>query len=194
MTMEESPPPAHRRLANLLTALVHHARWSWRFGRFGFRSRLAKPDLLTRPRAIHIGRRVLIGKGARLEAVGGDQHEPTPQIEIGDHTSIQMYFHCGAASRVRIGREVLIASRVHITDHDHRTDDPQVTPRRSRELVTRPVTIGDGAWLGEGCVILKGVTIGSRAVIGANAVVTRDVPARAVVAGVPAKLIRMLPI
>lgn len=192
--MEEPTPPAHRRFANLITALAHHARWSWRFGSFGFRSRLAKPDLLTRPRAIHIGRRVLIGKGARLEAVGPNHPAGAPQIEIGDHTSIQMYFHCGAARSVRIGREVLIASRVHITDHDHRIDDPRLPPRRSRELVTRPVTIGDGAWLGEGCVILKGVTIGNRAVIGANAVVTRDVPPGAVMAGVPAKLIRILPV
>jgi acetyltransferase-like isoleucine patch superfamily enzyme len=193
MTHEEPPPPLLRRIANLLTALAHQARWSWRFGDFGFRSRLVNPDLLTRPGSIHIGRRVLIGKRARLEVVEPDGSGHRPRIEIGDLTSIQRDFHCGAARSVRIGREVLIAGRVHITDHDHRIDDPTRSPRRSRELVARPVAIGDGVWLGEGCVVLKGVTIGNRAVVGANAVVTRDVPPRAVVAGVPAKVIRMLP-
>jgi acetyltransferase-like isoleucine patch superfamily enzyme len=49
---------------------------------------------------------------------------------------------------------------------------------------------GDGAFLGEGCVILKGVRVGKRAVVAANAVVTRDVPDFAVVAGVPAKVVK----
>ena len=53
-----------------------------------------------------------------------------------------------------------------------------------------PVEIGDGAFLGEGCVILKGVRVGKRAVVGANAVVTRDVPDFAVVAGVPAGVVK----
>ncbi len=137
-------------------------------------------------RLIRVGRRVLIGKGARIEAFEG------ASLEIGDDTSIQMYFHCGAAGSVRIGRDVLIAGRVYISDHDHRIDDPDLCPRHSRELVVKPVVVGDGAWLGEGCVILKGVTVGPRAVVGANAVVTRDVPAGGVVGGVPARLIRMI--
>ena len=180
-------------MINLITAVLHYARWSWRFGQFGFRSRLAAPDMLTQPGRIRIGRQVYIGKGARIEALGdGDRQQP--KIEIGDGTSIQMYFHCGAADRVSIGRDVLIAGRVYISDHDHRADDPDLPPRHARELVVKPVVIGDGAWLGEGCVILKGVTIGARAVVGANAVVTREVPPFAVVAGVPARLIRMLEI
>ncbi|MCK4793480.1 MAG: hypothetical protein KAV87_57660 [Desulfobacteraceae bacterium] len=48
----------------------------------------------------------------------------------------------------------------------------------------------DGAWLGEGCVILKGVTVGERAVVGANVVVTKDVPPFTVIGGVPARSIR----
>jgi acetyltransferase-like isoleucine patch superfamily enzyme len=55
-----------------------------------------------------------------------------------------------------------------------------------------PVEIGDGAFLGEGCVILKGVRVGKRAVVAANAVVTRDVPDYAVVAGVPAHVVRSI--
>jgi acetyltransferase-like isoleucine patch superfamily enzyme len=54
------------------------------------------------------------------------------------------------------------------------------------------VVIGDGAWLGEGCVILKGVKVGQRAVIGANAVVTKDVPSFAIVGGIPARVIRII--
>lgn len=175
-----------RRLWNLAASCAHFARWSWRFARFGFRSRIVRPDMITGARSIRIGNKVLIGKSARLEAFEG------ASLEIGDNTSIQMYFHCGAASSVKIGRDVLIAGRVYISDHDHRMDDPGLPPRHSRELVVKPVVIGDGAWLGEGCVILKGVTVGPRAVVGANAVVTRDVPPGGVVGGVPARLIRTL--
>ena len=59
-------------------------------------------------------------------------------------------------------------------------------------LRSEPVIIKDGAWLGEGCVILKGVTVGKRAVVGANAVVTQDVPDYTVVGGVPARVIRRI--
>ena len=185
-TIVTSSPSPLRRVWNLTVSCAHFARWSWRFAAFGFRSRMASPDMITGARSIRIGKQVLVGKGARLEAFDG------ASLEIGDNTSIQMYFHCGAASSVRIGRDVLIAGRVYISDHDHRMDDPQLPPRLSRELVVKPVVIGDGAWLGEGCVILKGVTIGPRAVVGANAVVTRDVPPGGVVGGVPARLIRTM--
>lgn len=191
--MKQEKPQLPRRAINLIAALLHYVRWSWRFAGFGFRSRIVSPDLLTHPGRVRIGSRVSIGKGARIEALG-DGDGQLPKIEIGDNTSIQMYFHCGAANHVKIGRDVLIAGRVYISDHDHRADHPELPPRCTRELVVKPVAIGDGAWLGEGCVILKGVTVGCRAVIGANAVVTRDVPPFAVVAGVPARLIRILDI
>jgi acetyltransferase-like isoleucine patch superfamily enzyme len=58
------------------------------------------------------------------------------------------------------------------------------------ELVAKPVTISDRAWIGARAIILKGVTIGEDAVIGAGSVVTTDVPARAVAAGVPARVLR----
>jgi acetyltransferase-like isoleucine patch superfamily enzyme len=51
--------------------------------------------------------------------------------------------------------------------------------------------VGNNVWIGYGACVLRGVTIGDNAVVGTNAVVTRDVPANAVVAGVPARLIRM---
>ena len=180
-----------KRCLNLITALWHYARWCWRFHSFGWRSRLGRCDMLTRPAAIHIGRKVLIRKGARLEVVG-DWDGQAPKLTIGDGSAIQFYFHCGAAESVVIGKNVLIAGRVYITDHDHSFDDPKTSARKDHRLISKPVVIEDEAWLGEGCAILKGVTIGRRAVVGANAVVTRDVPAFSVVGGVPAKVLRQL--
>ena len=167
--------------------LLDQARWSWRFGRFGFRSRLASPALLSNSSRVRIGRGVSIRKGARIEVVsdGGS-------IEIGDGTSIQLDFHCGAAERVIIGRDVLIGGRVYISDHDHVFDRHDLPPRRCKDLISSPVVIEDGVWLGEGSVILKGVRIGRRSVVGANAVVTRDVPSGCVVGGVPARVVRQI--
>jgi acetyltransferase-like isoleucine patch superfamily enzyme len=173
----------------LVTALWHYLHWRPRFYSFGWRSRLGRCDMLTHPRAISIGRNVLIRRGARLEAVGSHP-DGSPKLIIGDGTAIQFYFHCGAAGRVTIGRNVLVGGRVYITDHDHCYDEPDLSARESPRLKVAPVEIGDGAFLGEGCVILKGVRIGKRAVVAANAVVTRDVPDFAVVAGVPASVVK----
>jgi acetyltransferase-like isoleucine patch superfamily enzyme len=169
-----------------LTKVAHYLYWRLRFHSFGWGSTVQRPDMLTFPRAISLGRGVSILKGSRLEAVGAWDGR-LPKLVIGDGTSIQFYFHCGAAESVVIGKDVLIAGRVFISDHDHVFDDPELPPRRCRRLQSAPVTIGDGAWLGEGCAILKGVHIGKRAVVAANAVVTHDVPDFTIVAGVPAK-------
>ena len=180
-----------KRLINLIIVIINYLRWCWRFHSFGWRSRLGTCDMLTNPRAIGIGKKVLIRKGARLEAVGEWDGE-RPKIIIGDGTAIQFYFHCGAAERVTIGENVLISGRVYITDHDHVFDDPELSARKCLELKTAPVVIEDGAWLGEGCVILKGVRVGERAVVGANAVVTKNVLPFTVVGGVPAHVIRKI--
>ncbi len=176
-------------LRNAVSAITNFLRWRWRFHSFGWRSRLGTCDMLTNPKAISIGKKVLIRKGARLEAVG-EWDGKTPKIKIGDGTAIQFYFHCGAVECVTIGENVLISGRVYITDHDHVFDVPELPARKCRKLSSAPVVIEDGAWLGEGSVILKGVTVGCRAVVGANAVVTKNVPPFTVVGGVPARVMR----
>jgi len=170
--------------------LLSNLLYSWRFRSWGKRSTITQPDLLFNTNEISIGNYVEIRKGARLEAVGS-KTSPSPKIEIGDGTSIHFYFHCGAASSVKIGKNVLIAGRVFITDHDHEYED--IAPiYNGAGLNTEPVVIEDEVWIGEGAVVLKGVTVGKRSVIGANAVVTKSVPPYTVVGGVPARFIRKI--
>lgn len=182
-------PTLFQRVINFYLSIYHVLKWSWRFGSFGFRSRLIKPDMVTGPNGIHIGKKVHIRKAARIESLG-KLIGKAPKISIGDNTSIHLYFHCGAAESVTIGKDVLIASRVYISDHDHVFDDPEKPARWSGRLVAKPIIIEDGAWLGEGVVVLKGVTIGQRAVIGANSVVTKNIPPFSVAVGSPAKVVR----
>lgn len=164
--------------------------YAWRFYSWGKKSSLYSPDCLHNPHQISIGQKVEIRKGARLETFINQIHNE-PKIEIGDGTIIQYYFHCGAAHSIKIGKNVLIASRVYITDHDHIFNDPNIPPIRTA-LVTRPVIIEDEVWIGEGAAILKGVHIGRRSVIGANSVVTKDIPPHSVVGGIPAKIIKTI--
>jgi len=105
------------------------------------------------------------------------------QIQIGNGTYLNRNAEIVAARSVTIGNDCKIARDVIIMDTDQH-------PLPSGELVARPVVIQDRVWIGSRSIVLKGVTIGHDAVIGAGSVVTRDVPARAVVGGVPARALR----
>jgi acetyltransferase-like isoleucine patch superfamily enzyme len=90
---------------------------------------------------------------------------------------------------VSIGRECVVADRVMLIDFDHGVVEVE-RPIRLQGIYKRDVQVGHNCWIGYGACILRGVTVGDNAVIGTSAVVTRDVPANAVVAGVPARVIR----
>lgn len=182
-----------RRLVNLCERLLHDYVWRSRLYSLGNNSKIFKCDMLRNPKGISVGNNVLIMKGARLEAVpySADHNELQPKLIIGDNTAIQLHFHCGAAQEVRIGKNVLIAGRVYISDHDH-IYDAEVSAREHRGIIAAPVNIGDGVWIGEGVVVLKGVTIGERSVVGANSVVTKDIPPYCVAVGVPARVIKKI--
>lgn len=93
------------------------------------------------------------------------------------------------AASVTIGSDVLLGPGVNISTASH----PLNAERRKQKLeIAKPITIGDNVWVGMGAQILAGVIIADNVVVAAGAVVAKDVPAGALVAGVPAKVIRMI--
>jgi acetyltransferase-like isoleucine patch superfamily enzyme len=132
-------------------------------------------------RGIRIGDGVFVGRNSILSCKNGD-------IELADEANIGFNCEIFSASRVTIGRGVLVAAYSYVIGGDHEFSDP------SRSVLAQARTsvgvhVGAGSWIGAGAKILDGVTIGEGAVIGAGAVVRRDVPAGAVAVGVPARLV-----
>ncbi len=111
-------------------------------------------------------------------------------LSIGENTWVGHECMIVSSCSVQIGANVDIAPRVYIGTGTHELD---VDGARSAGVgKNQPVTIGDGAWLGAGCLILPGVTIGEKVVVAAGAVVVSDVQPYTLVGGVPARLIKQL--
>ena len=123
-----------------------------------------------------------------VKSYAGVEYEP--KLEIGEDSCIGRFVHIIACGHMKIGRNVVIAERVYISDNLHgfeRIDKP-VMPQALKH--PGPVTIEDEVWIGDGVCILPNVTIGKHSVIGSNSVVTKDIPAFSVAVGVPAKVIK----
>ena len=132
---------------------------------------------------LELGRWSWIGHGCKIRVHEGN-------MSIGAKTVLGQECTISAFQHVSIGRECVIADRVMLIDFDHGMVEVE-RPIRLQGIYKRDVRVGHNVWIGYGACILRGVTIGDNAVIGTNAVVTRDVPANAVVGGVPARVIRM---
>jgi acetyltransferase-like isoleucine patch superfamily enzyme len=132
-------------------------------------------------RGIRIGDGVFVGRNTILSCKDGD-------IEIAEGANIGFNCEIFSASAVRVGAGVLMAAYSYVIGGDHDFSGPSLSVL-SQARTSRGVAIGTGAWVGAGVKILDGVTIGAGAVLGAGAVVTRDVPERAVVVGVPARVV-----
>jgi acetyltransferase-like isoleucine patch superfamily enzyme len=158
------------------------AGWRWeRAGLVFFGRRLALQ--VGRGGRIRFGRFTWIGDGTKIRC-----HEGL--VEIGDKTVIGQDCTISAYQSVRIGEQCVIADRAMFIDFDHGVTDVE-RPIRVQGIYKRDVVVGSNVWVGYGACILRGVRVGDNAIVGTNSVVTRDVPANAVVGGVPAKVIRM---
>jgi acetyltransferase-like isoleucine patch superfamily enzyme len=162
--------------------LLTRAGWRWRTeGPVFFGSGL---ELQIAPRGrIEFGRFVWVGHGTKIRC-----HEGV--VEIGPKTVIGQECTISSYRRVRIGEQCVIADRAMFIDFDHGVVEVE-RPIRHQGIYMREVEVGSNVWIGYGACVLRGVRVGDNSIIGTNSVVTRDVPANAVVAGIPARVIRM---
>lgn len=164
------------------------------------------PDAFLPHGGLHLGIHALIGSGCRvirhpdggpitLEAhshLYGNTTIETGQgatVQIGAGTHIQPGCHIHAFLQpIHIGSQVEIAANCAFYSYNHGFAPGRLIMEQ-RLTSAGPIYIGDGAWLGHGVVVLEHVHIGPGAVIGAGSVVTHDVPAQAIAAGAPAKIL-----
>jgi acetyltransferase-like isoleucine patch superfamily enzyme len=132
---------------------------------------------------LHIGRWAWIGHGCKLRVHEGEARIGAKTV-IGQECTISAYQH------VSIGRECIIADRVMLIDFDHGVTEVE-RPIRLQGIYKRDVDVGHNVWIGYGACVLRGVRVGENCVIGTSAVLTRSFEANSVIAGVPARVIRM---
>jgi acetyltransferase-like isoleucine patch superfamily enzyme len=132
---------------------------------------------------LRIGRWAWIGQGSKIRVHEGE-------VSIGPKTVIGQDCTISAFQHVSLGRECILADRVMLIDFDHGVTEVE-RPIRLQGIYKRDVRIAHNVWIGYGACVLRGVTIGENSIVGTNSVVTKDVPENAVVAGVPAQLLRM---
>jgi acetyltransferase-like isoleucine patch superfamily enzyme len=144
------------------------------------------PDVtleIGRDAVLRLGRWSWIGHGTKIRA-----HEGI--VEIGAKTVLGQECTISSFQSVRIGRECILADRVMLIDFDHGVVEVE-RPIRLQGIYKRDVQVGHNCWIGYGACILRGATVGDNCIVGTSTVVTKDVPANAVVGGVPARLLRM---
>ena len=201
-TVRAAPPPLRggplallhfmrrNRMLNHRYALLV-ARWAWL--KLRWRGRLVTDGLcfvcpgvqfeIGRGARVVLGRWSWLGHGTKVRAHEGEVVIGAKSV-LGQECTISAYQH------VSIGRECIVADRVMLIDFDHGVVEVE-RPIRLQGIYKRDVRVGHNVWIGYGASVLRGVTVGDNAIVGTSSVVTRDVEANAVVAGAPARVLRM---
>ena len=144
---------------------------------------------------IDLGRNLTTGVGCRIECFPiNDAGEVV--LKFGENVQMNDYVHITAAKSVEIGDNVLMASKIYISDCSHGSylgdsnDSNPFTSPIARPLSVKPVKIENNVWLGEFVSVLPGVTIGQGTIVGANSVVSKSLPPNVIAVGSPAKPIK----
>src|SRR3954466_2595653 len=196
------PAPLHGGPLTLVRFLRAHGMFNRKYGRLiarlawlklRFRGRLVTdgicfvaPDVtieIGKGARLHLGRWSWIGHGTKIRAHEGE-------VRIGAKTVLGQECTISSFQHVSIGRECILADRVMLIDFDHGVVEVE-RPIRAQGIYKRDVRVGHNVWVGYGACFLRGATVGDNCVIGTNTVITKDMPANAVVAGAPARVLRM---
>ena len=142
---------------------------------------------------IKISKGFTTGVGCRLEAYPLHKNKT---LFIGENFQMNDYVHITAMESVVIGNNVLLASKIYISDCSHGSysgdvfdSHPDLIPKE-RKMHSKPVLIEDNVWLGEFVSVLPGVSIGKGTIVGANSVVSKSLPAYVIAVGAPARPVK----
>jgi acetyltransferase-like isoleucine patch superfamily enzyme len=141
-------------------------------------------------RGIQFGSGVVVGRYASIRPSGYYGREIGEGMIIGSQSNIGPYCFIGCGGFVTIGSRVMMGQGVRILAEQHEFADTSLA-MREQGVARRGIVIGDDCWLGSGSTVLDGVRLETGTVVAAGAVVTKSFPARSVIAGVPAKLLRI---
>ena len=162
------------------------------------------PRTIVAPGRISIGDDVWLGPGSLLVPVPNFPAPPLwpdskprtyeqkfePTIVIGNRVTATASLILGAHEAIIIEDDVMFAANVNLTDGLHGFEDADEPYKYQPISRISPIVIKQGCWIGQNVVILPGVTIGEQTIIGANSVVTKDIPARCIAVGAPARVIK----
>jgi acetyltransferase-like isoleucine patch superfamily enzyme len=162
------------------------------------------PRTIVHPERIHMGDDVWLGPGCLLCPVSVFPSSPfwprdrrptfaqrfDPRIIIGNRVVSTGRLTLGAHQEILIEDDVMFADNVHMTDGLHGFENAEEPYKYQAMFRIAPIVIKRGCWIGQNVVVMPGVTIGELSIIGANSVVTRDIPARSIAVGAPARVIK----
>lgn len=172
---------------------------------------LGKRVTVSNWKSFYFGRGVQIGKDVSINAYGCDGlsigdyswigpmsflkvsfsfNQPGKFIRIGSHVGIGEYAHLGGAGGLEIGNDCIIGPYFSCHPENHQFID-QHELIRLQGTSRSGIKIGKNCWIGAKVTVLDGVEVGDNCVVAAGAVITKNMPANAVIGGVPAKIIKM---
>ncbi len=157
------------------------------FKEFGYSSRIIKPLRIIHSEYMTIEKNVCIDSYAYLIATTDLVRQP--QFIIREGTKIGNFNHISCAKKLEIGKSVLTADRVYISDNFHQYNDINLPIIRQSIGSKGEVYVGDNTWIGDGVCIIS-CRVGKNCVIGANSVVLDDIPDYSVAVGAPAKVVK----
>jgi acetyltransferase-like isoleucine patch superfamily enzyme len=144
---------------------------------------------------IKIGKNFTCGHYCRIEACNYDLEKTKKSLIIGDNVEINDFVHISAYEKIEIGNDVLLASKIYISDLNHGNFNHNfqydvTVPHGKQKISSKSIIIEDNVWIGESVCVLGGVTIGRGSIIGAMSNVTKSIPAYSIAVGNPAKIIK----
>lgn len=180
------------------------------FRRCGRKVVFGRGVLIRHPHKIDLGDGVVLDDGATIDAKGADNHGITlgekvyvgrqstlycknGDMSVGDRTSVSAHAILFSSNRLDVGEDCVVASFAYIlSGGEYDVDDPTPFAMQKGTCTKGPLSMGRSCWIGTGAKVLDGASLGDRVVVAAGAVVTKPQPARAIVAGIPARVLRVV--